>query len=119
MQEDALSPTLFTLFIADLKKFLWSNGVRGVSLDHKIEIILLAFAVDIVMCADSVNEMKKIIKHLREYCKINKLEVSIETTKVVIFRKRGHAGSIKKSNFQIWRIGNRGGKKLHVPWDFF
>lgn len=34
--------------------------------------------------------MRKIIRDLDEYCKLNDLEVHIDKTKVVIFRKEGH-----------------------------
>lgn len=49
LQEEVLSLTLFTLFIADLKLFLKSEDIRGMSIDHLKEILLLAYAYDLPM----------------------------------------------------------------------
>lgn len=90
-----MSPLLFACFIADLKGFLEAEGVRGVSWNHLLEIILLAYADDIAILADSVVEMKKILKALKKYCTQNCLEINIKKTQIVVFRKGGHAHNNK------------------------
>lgn len=90
LQGEVLSPALFTFFLEDLERFLISRGIRGVSLDHKTEILLISYADDIALCADSPVLMLKILKCLYEYCQLNDLELNVNKTKIVIFNKRGH-----------------------------
>lgn len=90
LQGETLSPTIFNLFTADLEEFLIKGGVRGVSIDSKTEILLLAYADDLAIMADNIVGMMKILKGLFEYAKQNKLIVNIDKTKVVVFQKGGH-----------------------------
>ena len=99
LQGETLSPLLFAIFIADLEEFLINKGIRGVSVNHLVEIVLLAYADDIVIFADSYINMKKTIKALAEYCDINKLEVNVKKTKVVLFQKGGHGHKRKHTPF--------------------
>lgn len=91
LQGEVMSPILFCLFIADFEEFLRLEGIRGVSIDQLTEIILLAFADDIALLADSKSTMRKILKALYKYCKLNHLEINIDKTKIIIFRKGGHS----------------------------
>lgn len=43
-----------------------------------------------MILADSCIALKEIIEHLKEYCELNRLEINIETTKVVLFQKGGY-----------------------------
>lgn len=99
MQGDVLSPFLFTLFIADLEDFLRTKGIRGISLDHLTEVIILAYADDLAILTDSSIEMNKILKALHKYCELNELEINMEKTKIVIFKKGGHAQNDKYPSF--------------------
>lgn len=83
------SPILFSLFLADLEEFLKSEGIRGVSIGHRNEIIILAYADDIVLLADSPAGLIKILKALRKYCTNNHLEVNEKKTKIIIYKKGG------------------------------
>ena len=76
LQGEILSPLLFNLFISDIEKFLASKGIRGVSLNHKNELTMLAYADDMGFVADSYIQMKKILKALEEYFDLNRLEIS-------------------------------------------
>ena len=60
-------PLFFALFLAGMEEFLKSKGIRGVSLNHMLEIIMLAFADDTVFLAESPVWLKRIIKTLEEY----------------------------------------------------
>lgn len=99
LQGEVMSPLFFALFIADIEKFLISKGVRGVSLNHHIEIIMLAFADDMVFMADTPVWLRRIIKHLEEYFQLNGLEVNIKKTNIVVFQKGGFAHKAKLSKF--------------------
>lgn len=99
LQGEILSPLLFAIFIADFEDFLISKGIRGVSVNHLTEIIMLGYADDIVIFADSYINMKRTIKALGEYCSLNKLEVNIRKTKVILFQKGGHGHKRKHAPF--------------------
>lgn len=101
LQGETLSPLLFAIFISDFESFLRSKGVRGVSVSHITEILLLAYADDIVLFADDFFNMKRIVKALFEYCIVNKLEVNIKKTKVVVFRKGGHGHTKNLTPFKF------------------
>lgn len=90
LQRKVLNPTFFTVFIADLEEFLNSKGITGVSTDHLTEILLLAYADDLALLADSLIGMKRILIWLFSYCQLNDLEVNINRTKIIIFKKGEH-----------------------------
>ena len=90
LQGEILSPILFALFLADLEDFLKSKDIRGISITHKHEILLLAYADDIVLLAENVVMMNRILKALAEYCKLNSLNTNTEKTEIIIFKKGGY-----------------------------
>lgn len=47
LQGKVISLLLFACFIADLEEFLRSEGIRGVALNHFLEILLLAYVDDL------------------------------------------------------------------------
>ena len=53
LQGEILSPTLFSLFLHDIECYLREQGCRGLSLNSLIDILLLAYADDIVLLADT------------------------------------------------------------------
>ena len=99
LQGEILSPLLFAIFLFDLEEFLRSKGIRGVSASHLIDILLLAYADDIVILADTYIIMKNILVLFHEYCTKNKLIVNINKTKMILFQKGGHAHKFRKSLF--------------------
>ena len=90
LQGETLSPLLFALFLHDLESFMLERGIRGVSVNHLTEILLLAYADDIVFLADSYIGMKKVLKIFYEYCQVNKLSINLKKTKIILFQKGGH-----------------------------
>lgn len=66
-----LSPILLACFMSDFEKFLKEEEIRGVAVNHLIEILMLAYADDIAIFDDSVVEMRKIVLALIKYCKKN------------------------------------------------
>ncbi|KAL4221122.1 hypothetical protein ACF0H5_019381 [Mactra antiquata] len=86
-QGEVLSPMLFSLFIEDLELFL-SDHNSGISLDELV-IILLLFADDMVIIGKSPEEINKSLQFLYDYCNTWSLEVNIQKTKGMVFRKRG------------------------------
>lgn len=99
LQGEVLSPLLFSCFIADFEEFLRAEGIRGVSVNHLTEIVLYAYADDIAIPADTCVEMRKIIKALKKYCVLKKLEINVKKTQMIIFRKGGHCHNHKYGTF--------------------
>lgn len=97
LQGEVLSPILFSLFISDIEEFFRSRGITGISVDHLTEIILLAYADDIVFLAKSKVQLRKILKVLSEYCQLNQLMVNSSKTKIIVFQKGGYY-HVKKLN---------------------
>ena len=56
LQDEILSPLLFAVFSHDLLSYLITRGCRSVSIDAFNELILLAYADDLVALADTVCE---------------------------------------------------------------
>ena len=83
------SPVLFALFLEDLELFLQNQMDSGVSIID-ICIIVLLFADDMVVVGNSVEDLQNSLNQLHEYCQYWGLEVNIDKTKIVVFRKRGH-----------------------------
>ena len=65
--------------------------------------MLLAYADDLVIFADSYVQMNKILIVLCEYCKINRLSVNVKKTEIMIFKKGGH---ITNNKYKLKDDGN-------------
>lgn len=115
LQGESMSPILFCLFIADFEQFLKAEGIRGVSVDQLTEILVLAFADDIAILADSVSAMRRILKALWKYCQSNKLNININKTKIVIFRKGGHSHD---KNIGLFSYGDKGNIDVVSNYDY-
>lgn len=116
LQGDVLSPALFTLFISDLEDFLKNKGIRGVSINHKSEILILGYADDLVMLEDSVIDMEKIFKFLYKYCQAYDLEVNITKTKIIEFKRGGHGH--KRMNNKKYTGFDYGGGKIEIVKEY-
>ena len=101
LQGETLSPLLFSLFIADLESFLLSKNIRGVSVSHLKEIILLAYADDLLLLADSYIGMVKLLRELHSYCQNNKLEINFDKN-LLYFCKKGGMAIKEKSTIPVW-----------------
>ncbi|KAI5717340.1 hypothetical protein M8J77_004178 [Diaphorina citri] len=100
MTGDSLSPLLFILFISDLSEFIRSKGIQGLPINPEYNLIALLYADDLVLLTDKENELQKMLDALEEYCTVNKLEVNVEKTKVVVFRRKGKLRKEIKFTYQ-------------------
>ena len=73
-----------------MEAFLKSKGIRGVSINSKDEILLLAYADDIVILSESSAMLKRILREIKKYCDINGLTVNIDKTHIIVFSKGGY-----------------------------
>lgn len=101
LQGDSLSPSLFNLFINDLEQFMKVNNVRGVSIG-KEDILLTLYADDLALITDNPVMAQKALNILALYCTKNHLNININKTKIVIFRKGG-----KLKNLLSFKINNQ------------
>ena len=91
-QGDTLSPLLFNIFINGIVERVNSKGAGARIGDENVAILL--FADDMVLMAESEEELKELIAGVEEYCKEWHLEVNVDKTKVMVTSKEGD-GSAK------------------------
>ena len=93
-----LSPTLFSLYINDLVKTLKENG-PCLNIDDLLLNILL-YADDMVLLAESENDLQALLDILYQWCMKWRLNVNIAKTQVVHFRP-----SRKRCTSVVFRYG--------------
>jgi hypothetical protein len=89
--------SFFYIFLNDLEQFFIDlNGCplelvleKSLSeLNIFIELIVILYADDTVILADSVEGMQNALDIFQTYCEFCKLEINIAKTKIMIFSKR-------------------------------
>lgn len=94
-----LSPLLFALYLNDLHDCL-EGGIYF----ENINIRLLLYADDIVILADDVKVLQKMIQKLEDYCKTWNVEVNLDKSEIMVFRKGGRLSSKEKWYFNSQEI---------------
>lgn len=79
-----LSPQAFIMFIDDISDYL-CGGVRI----GGILIKVLMYADDLVLLADTPERLQRMINQLKKYCDEWRLNVNINKSKTMVFRKGG------------------------------
>ena len=82
-----LSPLLFNIFLSDIQE-KFDNCGDNIQLGHE-EISCLIWADDILILSESEAGLQRKLNNLSAYCKVNKLEVNTDKTKVMTFNKTG------------------------------
>lgn len=74
-------------------------------MDEINEILLLAYADDIVVLAHSWSDMQRKIKILHKYCNKNGLIMNYKKSKIIVFQKGGrrkkYSFTYKKQNIEV------------------
>jgi len=83
-----LNPLLFSILIADVEEKMRKGQVGGVLVEEE-RIWTLAYADDLVILAKSEEGMKEMLKRMERFLKRKKLQLNIEKTKMVCFKKGG------------------------------
>ena len=97
-QGECLSPFLFSLYINDLEQHL-NVPDAGVSMGF-IKLLLLLYADDVVIFAESSETLQVEIDKLYEYCEKWKLRLNTEKSKIIVFRKGNRPPT------QQWKFGD-------------
>ena len=89
-QGENLSPILFSLFLNDLESFLLRGNNFGMnifddSLQCYLKLVVLLYADDMVLFAESMEELQDLLDKFQIYCSQWKLKVNSEKSKVLIF----------------------------------
>ena len=84
-QGECLSPFLFAMYVNDLESHLYSAD-GGVTISD-FELMLLLYADDLVIFAETPEALQLQIDKLYNYCQKCKLLINTEKSKIVVFRK--------------------------------
>ena len=82
-----LSPMLFNIFLADLPLFLGAE--YGINIDQRTNINSIIWADDILLLAETEEQLQGLLYNLERYCEKNGLTLNTEKTKIMIFNKTG------------------------------
>ena len=87
-QGECLSPFLFSIYLNDLEEEITLKGSNGIDI-AMVKLFLFLYADDIVLFADSADELQSLLEILQNYCQRWKLTVNTSKTKIVVFKKGG------------------------------
>ena len=90
-----ISPVMFTLFLNDLQEYV-SLDSHGIDIEA-ITLFVLLFADDLVIFAETVIELQRMINRLGSYCNLWRLVVNL----VIVFRNGGPL-----RNYETWKFGD-------------
>lgn len=91
MQGKTLSSLLFILYISDSEKFFRDKNLKGINIDGKNDLLMLLYADDTVILAESHIDLQRKLQAPAEYCDLNGLEVNVGKTKILTFKQIGRA----------------------------
>ena len=95
-----LSPRLFTIFVTEVSKHINVEGKHGIQLLTGLEIIHhLLYADDNVLLSDTPIGLQSKLNILHTQSKRLGLEVNLDKTKIIVFRKGGFLGKFEKWNY--------------------
>ena len=79
---------MFSLYLNDIEETFVNSGLEGIDIDM-FKMFMLLYADDIVIFANSAEELQQSLDVLLNYCNRWKLTVNVSKTKVMVFRKGG------------------------------
>ena len=92
-----LSPELS---INKLERTLKLSEFRGIHIWEATEVLLLMYADDIVLVAETIIQLQRKINILKKFCRKYGMKVNLDKTKVMVFRNGGKTA--KKNHFTTW-----------------
>ena len=103
-QGDAMSPTLFNIFINDLV-YKINNINCGIAIpngNNKSEISVLLYADDLILIAPSESKLQTMLNLLEVWCNKNRLVINMDKSQIMHFRTKKTQKT--KHNFKIGNI---------------
>jgi len=98
-------PILFSLFINELYDLLVKHRTKGIQLHPGItEIFMLMFADDVARISDTVINLQRQLNTLVEFCTEYEIDVNVNKTKVVVFKRGGRLSQKEKWMFDGERL---------------
>ena len=94
-QGDNLSPILFSLYMNDLEDVLNNCTYPGITI-NKRNICCLQYADDLVIFSYNAYSLQKLLNEFENYCKLNKLRINKDKSKIIVFRKGGYLAKHEK-----------------------
>ena len=85
---ECLSLFLFAVYVNDIENEFIAKGANRIDIDA-LKIFLLLYADDIVIFADTPEDLQFSLDILYDYCQKWKLKVNIDKSKAMVFRKGG------------------------------
>ncbi len=87
-----MSPLLFSLYVNDLEDHLLENNCNYINIgdawiDNMLKILVLMYADDTVILAESEAGVRNALKAMEMYCEKWKLDINCKKTKITIFSK--------------------------------
>ena len=125
-QGDPLSPSLFTLYLADIEETMAKAQDGGLIIGGK-KFWTLAYADDVVILAKDKRDLENMIKTLFNYLKRKKLTLNVQKSKVMVFKKGGRRAiynkwmwgeekieEVKEYNYLGYLLQNTNSDEKHV-----
>lgn len=104
-----LSPLLFALYMNDMENSV-RGGIKIGTGEEESKIKSIMYADDVVILAESSDMIKMMFNDLRSYLTLNKLNINLKQTNVVIFNKpKGRVPQIDKVYYykkEVERVNN-------------
>lgn len=94
-QGDSLSPTLFIMYIYDLPKMITDNL-------EKLKVIM--YADDLLFYSNDIKDIKTALVNLSNYCHQNNLNLNLNKTKIIKFRKGGRLAKADIFKFENKKV---------------
>ena len=100
-QSCLLSPKLFTIFVAEVSKFINAHAKHGVQFTPGLKTIHhLFFADDAILVSDTISGLQNKLNLIKMLSERLALEVNLDKTQIDLFRKGGHL-----SKYEHWHYG--------------
>ena len=70
LQGEILSPLRFILYLPDMEDFFRGRDLRDLNLNGNKDIMMMLYANDLAILADTPAELKRKLKALEDFCSI-------------------------------------------------
>ena len=89
------------MFLNDLEDMHTKNGANGIDV-YMFKLYMILYADDIILFANSAEDLQSNLDSLSQYCQRWKLPVNTSKTNVMVFRKGSRLQTILNSPIMTW-----------------